>query len=508
LVNLASRWGSQRFEQYTAEIAGAFLATVQDEKQSDAARAKAAAELMGFRSSDPSAADELLELITPRASVELSTGLIAAIGQSEAPKVGAALIENLARFTPEVRRQTLRTLLTRADWTASLLDAAEAGQLDLGDLALDQKQALADNSNRTIARRARRLLATGSGLPDADRQKVIDELAPKVLAGGDAAKGKEIFKQQCAKCHMHSGEGNKIGPDLSGVAVHPKRELLVNILDPSRSVEGNFRQYSVITEDGRTLTGLLASETRTAVELIDAEGKRHSLLREDIEELAQSRKSLMPEGFEKQVPPEAIANLLEFLAARGKYLPLDLRKAATIVSTRGMFYSREAQAERLIFADWSPKTFEGVPFQLVDPQDDRVANVVLLYGPTGQFPPQMPKSVSLPCNSPAKTIHLLSGVSGWGYNGSAVEPTVSMIVRLHYDDGQTEDHPLKNGVHFADYIRVVDVPESKLAFRLRGQQIRYLAVHPQRAETIGEIEFVKGPDDTAPVIMAATLEGR
>jgi hypothetical protein len=252
----------------------------------------------------------------------------------------------------------------------------------------------------------------------------------------------------------------------------------------------------------------LASETKTAVELIDAEGKRHSLLREDIEELAQSRKSLMPEGFEKQVPPEAIANLLEFLAARGKYLPLDLRKAATIVSTRGMFYSREAQAERLVFADWSPKTFEGVPFQLVDPQDDRVANVVLLYGPTGQFPPKMPKSVSLPCNSPAKTIHLLSGVSGWGYNGAAVEPTVSMIVRLHYDDGQTEDHPLKNGVHFADYIRVVDVPESKLAFKLRGQQIRYLAVHPQRAETIGKIEFVKGPDDTAPVIMAATLEGR
>src|SRR6185437_13334292 len=37
LVNLASRWGSQRFEQYTAEITGAFLQTVQDEKQSDAA---------------------------------------------------------------------------------------------------------------------------------------------------------------------------------------------------------------------------------------------------------------------------------------------------------------------------------------------------------------------------------------------------------------------------------------------------------------------------------------
>ena len=82
-----------------------------------------------------------------------------------------------------------------------------------------------------------------------------------------------------------------------------------------------------------------------------------------------------------------------------------------------------------------------------------------------------------------------------------------MIVRVHYADGTTEDHPLKNGVHFADYIRVVDVPESKLAFRLRGQQIRYLSVRPQRNDTIRDIELVKGPDQTAPIVMAVTLEG-
>ena len=55
-----------------------------------------------------------------------------------------------------------------------------------------------------------------------------------------------------------------------------------------------------------------------------------------------------------------------------------------------------------------------------------------------------------------------------------------MIVRLHYADGKTEDHALKNGEHFADYIRRVDVPGSKFAFSLRGQQIRYLAVTPKR----------------------------
>ena len=105
--------------------------------------------------------------------------------------------------------------------------------------------------------------------------------------------------------------------------------------------------------------------------------------------------------------------------------------------------------------------------------------MILLNGPNGKFPPQMPRSVELPCHAPAKAIHFLSGVSGWGYPDGQ-KGTVSMIVRLHYADGSAEDHPLENGDHFADYIRVVDVPGSKLAFRLRGQQIRYLAVHPKK----------------------------
>jgi hypothetical protein len=108
---------------------------------------------------------------------------------------------------------------------------------------------------------------------------------------------------------------------------------------------------------------------------------------------------------------------------------------------------------------------------------------------------------------PAKTIHLLSGVSGWGFPYGK-KGTVSLIVRLHYADGKKEDHSLVNGVHFADYIRVVNVPESKLAFRLRGQQLRYLALTPKRAAKIERIEFVKGKDETAPLVMAVTVETR
>ncbi|HLJ96845.1 MAG TPA: glycosyl hydrolase, partial [Gemmataceae bacterium] len=280
--------------------------------------------------------------------------------------------------------------------------------------------------------------------------------------------------------------------------------LLTDILDPSRSVEANFRAYTVTTKQGRVLVGLLASESRTAIELFDAEGKKQSILRADIDELAASSKSLMPDGFEKQLTRKELTDLLEFLAQRGKYLPLPLEKVATAVSAHGLFYDEAAQAERLVFDDWSPKTFHGIPFHLTDPQGDR-KNVILLYGPEGTIPPKMPKSVRLPYNAPAKAIHLLSGVSGWGYPYRE-KGSVTMIVRLHYADGKTEDHPLINGVHFADYIRRVDVPGSEFAFALRGKQIRYLAIEPQRADPITEIEFVKGPDSTAPVIMAVTVE--
>ena len=130
----------------------------------------------------------------------------------------------------------------------------------------------------------------------------------------------------------------------------------------------------------------------------------------------------------------------------------------------------------------------------------------MLNGPTGNFPPTMPKVVKLPCNAPAKAIHFLSGVSGWGSKG-APNRTVSMIVRLHYADGKREDHPLLDGIHFADYIGQFDVPGSKLAFKLRSQQIRYLSIRPKRPETIREFELIKGTDRSAPIVMSIPVEG-
>ena len=294
---------------------------------------------------------------------------------------------------------------------------------------------------------------------------------------GDVARGREIFRQHCAKCHRHGDVGENIGPNLSGMAVHPKSELLVHILDPSRSVEGNFRLYSIVQTDGRLMSGMLAGESKTSLELIDTEGKKHALQRDDIAEIQASTKSMMPEGFEKTVSRIELVHLLEFLTYKGRYLPLDLRKTATIASDRGMFNDEANVGEQLVFADWRPVEFQHVPFVLIDPQDGRVPNVILLHSPRGSIPPRMPKTARVLVNSTATAIHLLSGVGGWCFPAIA-EPTVSLTVRLHYQDGTHEDHAFYNGRDFADYIRRVDVPGSEFAFDLQGRQMRYLSFRP------------------------------
>lgn len=506
LVNLSARWGSKALEAQVTEIAKGFMTTAADPKAKDGDRVAAAKQLVEFRKQDAEVSTDLIKLITPKSSVELSAGLIEAIGGSDAVSTGTTIVGQLPVLTPSVRPIAFRVLLSRADWTKALIEGLETGKLQASELSLEQKQGLAAHPDKSIASRAQPLLAKGGGLPNPDRQKVIDELRPVIEKQGDAVAGKVVFKKTCTKCHTHSGEGTKIGPDLTGMAVHPKHELLIHIIDPSRSVEGNFRIYTVVTDDGKVLSGLLASESKTAIEVIDVEAKRHTVLRENIDELIASTKSLMPEGFEKTHTQQELVDLMEFLTQRGKFLPIPLEKYATIVTTKGMFNSEDAGVERLIFDDWKPKIFDGVPFVLVDPQGTNVPNAVMLYGTAGNFPRRMPKQVTLPCNSPAKLIHFLGGISGWGWPASE-KGTNTVTVRLTYADGQTEDHALKNGQHFADYIRRVDVEGSKFAYPVRGQQVRYFSITPARAEKIATIDLIKGNDITSPVFMAITVEG-
>ncbi|MAI71376.1 MAG: glycosyl hydrolase [Rhodopirellula sp.] len=506
LIRLAQIWGSEKLAKNAGKIAASLLKISGNENTSPQARVEASQQLITLMSTKPEVAADLLASITPRTPQSAALGMIDAIRGSRARGVGTVILDAMTEMTPASRAQAILVLLSRPETTTSLLKALETRDLSREDLSLSQQQALLAHPTPAIRKLSEKVLSGSGGLPSPDREKVLASLMNVTDKSGNVERGKAIYVKNCGNCHMHRGEGKKVGPDLTGMAVHPKAELLTHILDPSRSVEGNYRSYSILTLDGVVVNGMLASETQTAVEIFDAQGKKQIVLREDIERLLASSKSVMPEGFEKQIDPQGFTDLLEFLTDKGRFLPLPIEKAATAISTKSLFHSGDNGADRFVFEDWSPKMVGEVPFQLVDPEGKRVANLILLHGPQGTMPPKMPKSVRVPCNAQAKTIHLLSGVSGWGFPAHQ-QKSVSMIVRLHLADGSTEDHPLLNGLHFADYIRRVDVPDSEFALSVRGQQLRHIRVSPRTDQVIREIELVKGDDPTAPIVMAMTVEG-
>jgi hypothetical protein len=92
-----------------------------------------------------------------------------------------------------------------------------------------------------------------------------------------------------------------------------RTDLIIEIVDPNRSVEGTYRQWTVETED-EILYGRMMSESRTTIEIIDATGKVHAIDRKNVKVLSASEQSVMPEGIEQSIPAADLANLLEFLS--------------------------------------------------------------------------------------------------------------------------------------------------------------------------------------------------
>jgi putative heme-binding domain-containing protein len=110
-----------------------------------------------------------------------------------------------------------------------------------------------------------------------------------------------------------SGVGNEIGPNLASMISRGAESVLFNILAPNGEVDPRYLEYSIVTTDGQILPGVVAGETSTAVTLRGADNKLTTVLRVDIEEMRNTGKSLMPEGFEKTIDKPSMANLITFL---------------------------------------------------------------------------------------------------------------------------------------------------------------------------------------------------
>jgi quinoprotein glucose dehydrogenase len=179
-------------------------------------------------------------------------------------------------------------------------------------LALDILEAVKVAKNQSD-RLARRLKAFEESRPkDSDTASFIE-----VLEGGDAVRGREIVLNkaavQCQRCHRLDGQGGDVGPPLNGAGKQTRQYLLEAIAKPNKSIAKGYETVLIRTDDGKSVTGVLRSETDTEVKIITPEGKPIIIKKESIEDQRKTQ-SAMPEDIITKLNKRELRDLVEFLS--------------------------------------------------------------------------------------------------------------------------------------------------------------------------------------------------
>ncbi|MBW3541894.1 MAG: c-type cytochrome [Planctomycetes bacterium] len=285
----------------------AAAASVGDDERPSAERLASAALLA--HADFATARKALSPLLEPAVERPLQAAAIAALAEHDDAGVGPLLLENWRSYSPQVRRDAIDALLARAERIDLLFEAVDAGRVGAGEIERETKQLLENYPNGKVRARARKLFA---GEISPDRAEVVARYS-QALEGGDAERGRAIYDKRCAQCHKVGESGHEVGPNLVSTKNKSPDDLLLAILDPNREAQPNFTAYTVVTTEGKLLNGIIAAETPGSLTLRRAEGKEDVVLRENIEELASTGKSLMPEGLEKDITAEQMADVIAFV---------------------------------------------------------------------------------------------------------------------------------------------------------------------------------------------------
>ncbi|HEV8067530.1 MAG TPA: PVC-type heme-binding CxxCH protein [Planctomycetaceae bacterium] len=269
----------------------------------------AAIRLLGF-APFPQAAAVLPNLLSPQMSAELQIEAVAALTNQSDPGVARILIAAWRNLGPKLHREVIDGLVRKTDWLSELFAAIEARQIGAGEIDRDVKQLLMNHPNPKIRDRARNLFA-------ADRPgNVTATLAayrPALERTTRADRGRAIYERRCATCHRAGDFGHAVGPDLASVQNKSPADLLVAILDPNREAQPNYISYTLVTHQGIVHTGIIVAESAAGLTLRRADAKEDRILRTEIDELASTGKSLMPEGLDKDITPSEMADLIAFI---------------------------------------------------------------------------------------------------------------------------------------------------------------------------------------------------
>jgi putative heme-binding domain-containing protein len=252
----------------------------------------------------------LLELGFSGSDTSIKLAAFDALVSLSDPLVGQKVIAEFAAQTPQIRRALLEVLLANEERIALLLDRIEQGIIKTTEIDAIRQNRLMKQGNPLLRTRAEKLFAVAI---DLDRASVLEKYQGALDQPGEAERGRAIFEKNCVTCHRVGNLGVNVGPDISDTRDKLPPYLLMNILDPNRAVDGNYFGYTLVTEQGKSYTGLIKSETATSLTIRMPEGKEVTVLRTEVEALKTGGQSLMPVGFEKTITVEQMSDLISYL---------------------------------------------------------------------------------------------------------------------------------------------------------------------------------------------------
>jgi putative heme-binding domain-containing protein len=227
-----------------------------------------------------------------------------------------AILARYRELSPEERDDAIATLASRADFATALLDAIAEGIVPPRDLSVTIARQMQALNKPGITDRLERVW--GRSRPTAKDKVALVARYKSLLGPGaekaDASHGRLVFNRTCQQCHKLYDIGGDIGPNLTGSDRANLDYVLENILDPSATVARDYRLTTVVTTEGRVLSGIIREQSDKTVTM-QTINERVVLPRDEIEAIKESPVSMMPEGLLERLSAAEVRDLVSYLAS-------------------------------------------------------------------------------------------------------------------------------------------------------------------------------------------------
>ena len=229
-------------------------------------------------------------------------------------KTHPQLLSNLADASPAARNAIVSVLVSQPKAALLLLDQIESNRLPKDVVQPSQLEYLRNQKDSELGKRVLSIYGKDESI---NRAELIADYVEKWPVKTDLEAGKKLFVQHCASCHQERMiQGEKvaaIGPSLEALNHWTNDLWVVSILDPSRSVDSKYRRVLIRTDSEEVIAGLKVRETEKEIEIITTDGRIQNIARNSIQEEKESILSLMPDGFEKSLSPQQMADIVRYL---------------------------------------------------------------------------------------------------------------------------------------------------------------------------------------------------